>query len=148
MINVGTHSGKSALRNTTQVLRRISPHVFVLLVGGELLLLIGVLVWVLFWLTPPATPYAGRHDIRPLTEAVRARVGGAINDPLIEVRPGMNVRESNLRGLQLDGQVYYYYIEGQRNYDPLSRGAVVDEQVEVLLRDDSGSQSLVIYRIR
>jgi hypothetical protein len=45
------------------------------------------------------------------------------------------------------GRVYYYYFEGQRSFDPLSRGAVAQRDVDVLLRDDDGPKPLVIYEI-
>ncbi|NJN15945.1 MAG: hypothetical protein HC822_06475 [Oscillochloris sp.] len=116
------------------------------MVVAELVLLAGVLGWVLMQAAPMRTPYSS-VDASLVNEAVRAHIGGAAYDGLIEVKPGLTVRESNLRGFSFEGAVYYYYVEGGLNYDPLSRGAVDAAEVEILLRDDSGPQTLVIYRI-
>ncbi|GIV98737.1 MAG: hypothetical protein KatS3mg058_0141 [Roseiflexus sp.] len=80
--------------------------------------------------------------------AVESRLDETFDDPLIEVTPGVFVRSSNIRGFRLNGKVYYYYIEGERNFDPLSRGAVDHNDVDVVLRDLTGSQPLVVYRLR
>lgn len=148
VINVTTHQGSElAIGEQTQPVRRLGPRAFAVLIGFELLLMAGVLVWALFWLTPSATPYATSADLRPLNEAVMARVSGAVADPLIEVAPGLSARESNLRGFRYEGGVFYYYVEGQANHDPFSRGAVRPDQIEILLRDETGPAAVVIYRI-
>jgi hypothetical protein len=59
--------------------------------------------------------------------------------------PGIG-RASALRGLEVGGQTYYYYFEGLRSHDPLSRGALAEDQIERVLRDDAGPNPLVIYR--
>ncbi len=83
-----------------------------------------------------------------MVETVRGSLSGSINDPLVDVVPGVSARASNLRGLSLRGSVYYYYVEGHANFDPLSRGVVARDSVEVMLRDTSGPSSIVIYRLR
>lgn len=147
MINVTTHQAEHAITESAAPVRRIGPRGFKLLLAGELLLLVGVLIWAVYWMTPPSTPYAPSTDLSPVVEAVRARVSGAVDDRLIEVQPGLSVRESNLRGFKLGDATFFYYLEGGANFDPLSRGEVSADQVEVLLRDSSGPQTLVIYRI-
>lgn len=148
MINATTHTGaERALGDTLVHVRRIGPRAFAALVGLELLLLVGVLVWALAALVPPATPLAAPRDLTPVQDAIRARVGGAVADPLVELGPGLSARSSNLRGFQLDGATYYYYVEGAANFDPYSRGAVDSRQIEVLLRDSSGPSTVVIYRL-
>lgn len=96
------------------------------------------------------TPYSSLSS--PEAETIRAalhsHLDGTFEDPLIEAMPGVFVRSSNIRGLRLNGVVYYYYIEGERNFDPLSRGAVDYDAVEVVLRDVSGEFPLVVYRLR
>lgn len=148
MINATTHTGaEGALRNELLPVRRVGPRTVTVLVGLELVLIVGVLAWALATLVPPATPLAAPHDLTPVQEAIRARVGGAVNDPLVEIRPGLSARASNLRGFQLDGATYYYYVEGKANFDPYSRGAVATDRIEVLLRDSSGPATVVIYRL-
>lgn len=148
MIHATTHTGaERALHDRTIPVRRLSPRAFAALLGVELLVLVGVLVWALFSLLPPATPLAAPSQIAPVEAAIRARVGGAVDDPLVIVAPGQSARASNLRGFSLEGQTYYYYVEGAENFDPLSRGVVSPSEVEVLLRDQSGDRSFVVYRI-
>lgn len=148
MYRATTHtSAKGAILGQRAALRRLGPRAFAALVAAELLLLLGVLVWALLVLLPPATPLASSDDLTPVREAIRARIGGAHPDPLVPVAAGHTARASNLRGFSLGGTTYYYYIEGDRNYDPLSRGAVAPSDVEVLLRDESGPRTIVIYRI-
>lgn len=148
MFNATTNiAAKRAMPAPVIAVRRLGPHAFGLILGLELLLLVGVLAWALAAIVPDATPLASSRDLTPVQEAIRARVGGAVADPLIEVRPGLSARASNLRGFRLDGATYYYYIEGATNFDPYSRGAVSGQAIEVLLRDSSGPSTVVIYRL-
>lgn len=96
------------------------------------------------------TPYTSLTPLEAetLRAAVQSRLDETFDDPLIEAAPGVMVRSSNVRGFRLNGVVYYYYIEGERNFDPLSRGAVDHNDVDVVLRDVSGPQPLVVYRLR
>lgn len=148
MINATTHTrADGALRDEQVPISRIGSHSFAVIIGLELLLIIGVLIWALVALLPSATPLAAPHDLTPVQEAIRARINGAVEDPLIELRPGLSARASNLRGFQLNGTIYYYYVEGSSNYDPYSRGAVSPDKIEVLLHDSSGPATVVIYRL-
>lgn len=148
MIHATTHAGaERALQNRTIPVGRLGPRAFAALVGVELLVLVGVLVWALFYLLPPATPLAASGQLAPVEEAIRARIAGAVDDPLVAVTPGQSARASNLRGFRLAGETYYYYVEGVENFDPLSRGAVDHSEVELLLRDASGPRAFVIYRV-
>jgi hypothetical protein len=149
VINATTHqSAEGVLRPEARPVRRISSRALVVLMGAELVLIFGVLIWATFWLLPAGTPFASQRDLTPVVEAVRGSISGSINDPLIDVVPGVSARASNLRGLSMDGSVYYYYVEGHANFDPLSRGVVGSDAVEIMLRDTSGPSSIVIYRLR
>ncbi|MCS6879958.1 MAG: hypothetical protein RMK84_04940 [Oscillochloridaceae bacterium] len=148
MIHATTHaSAEGALYERTVPVRRIGPRTLNVLIGIELLLLLSALAWALLHLLPPATPLATATDLRLVVDAIRDRLSGAVADPLVPVGDGYSARASNLRGLQLDGQVYYYYVEGAKNFDPLSRGVIGKDQVEILLRDASGDHAFVIYRV-
>jgi hypothetical protein len=136
------------LRSGVRPIRRISSRALVMLMGVELVIMFGVLVWALIWLMPSGTPFASKSDLTPVVETVRGSLSGSINDPLIDVRPGVSARASNLRGLSMGGSTYYYYVEGHANFDPLSRGAITRDSVEIMLRDNNGPSSIVIYRLR
>lgn len=120
---------------------------FWMLFALEALFIAGVLALVLALVLPSRVPLARSADVATIRDAVWARVNGTINDPLTDIAPGMSVRASSVRGFALNGRVYYYYFEGQRAFDPLSRGAVVQRNVAVLLRDVDGPRPLVIYEI-
>jgi len=120
---------------------------FWLLFALEALFITGVLALVLALVLPSRLPLARSADVATIRDAVWARVNGTANDPLTDIAPGISVRASSVRGFALHGRVYYYYFEGQRGFDPLSRGAVDQRNVEVLLRDSDGPKPLVIYEI-
>jgi len=107
----------------------------------------GVLALVLALVLPSRLPLVRSADVSTIRDAVWARVNGTINDPLTDIAPGISVRASSVRGFALKGRVYYYYFEGQRGFDPLSRGVVAQRDVDVLLRDSAGPKPLVIYEI-
>jgi hypothetical protein len=113
----------------------------------EACLVAGVLALVLAVLLPSRLPLARSADVATIRDAVWARVNGTIDDPLTDIAPGISVRASSVRGFELNGQVYYYYFEGQRGFDPLSRGAVSERNIGVLMRDSDGPKPLVIYEI-
>lgn len=128
------------------LIRPRRASLFAVMVGLELGLLFSVLGWLLS-AAPSRTPLAVTPDLTPLTREIQGRLSGAIVDPLIEVKPGVVIRSSNVRGFRYEGHIYYYYIEGEPNYDPLSRGLVRPDQVEIMLRDESGAQTIVLYRV-
>ncbi|WP_322820673.1 hypothetical protein [Chloroflexus sp.] len=131
----------------TDLWRSGRANLFFIMVGLELCLLLSVLVWLLLS-APPRPSLTTTPDLTPLTGEIQGRLSGLIIDPVIEVKPGVIVRSSNVRGFRYEGHVYYYYIEGAANYDPLSRGLLRPDQVEIMLRDDSGEQTIVIYRVQ
>ena len=150
MSNVGLRSIKRTLaeRAYPQPVYRVVVRMFWRLLALEVMLLLVVLGWLLYALLPAQMPLIETGDVAIVRNAVWARLSGVVNDPLIEVQPGISVRESNLRGFNLNDVVYYYYVVGNQNFDPLSRNLVSSDQIEVVLRDDEGPLPLVIYRIR
>lgn len=129
-------------------IKRVGPRTFLVVCVIEGLLIAGVLAVVLHLLVPQQVPLARSGDYAAVREAIWARVNNDVGDPLVEVLPGVTVRESNVRGFTLHGATYYYYFEGQRNFDPLSSGKVDQREVEIVARDDGGPKPLVIYRLR
>lgn len=130
------------------LVRRPGPCIFWLLFAVEGALIGGVLMLVLLFFLPSHIPVVSNNDYTIVRDAIWARLNGSVPDSLIEVAPGLTARASNLRGFALNGQTYYYYIEGRRGFDPLSRGAVDRSAIEIVLRDDDGPQPLVIYRLQ
>jgi hypothetical protein len=120
---------------------------FWIMMGLELCLLLSVLVWLLSSI-PLRTPLATTPDVTELAREIQGRINGTILDPMIEIKPGITVHSSNIRGFRFQGHIYYYYVEGAVNYDPLSRGLLRLDQVEIVLRDESGVRPIVIYRVQ
>ena len=146
MINIRT-PGIVVPARVAPPIRRISPRAFLFLCILEGLLVAALFAVAVYALEPEAVPLVRSGDYATVREAIWQRLNGAIDDPLVEVANGVSARESNLRGFSLHGQTYYYYIEGRRGFDPLSRGAVSPDRVEIVARDDAGSKPLVIYRL-
>ena len=129
-------------------IKRVSPRTFLVVCVLEGLFIAAILGVALYAFTPQRAPLARSGDYAVVREAIWARVNGSVGDPLLEISPGVTARESNLRGLMLHGETYYYYFEGQRGFDPLSLGKVDLEKIEVVARDEGGATPLVIYRLR
>ena len=146
MINVRT-SGFATPQAVASSAPRRSSLSFWLLFALEASFIAGVLALVLTLVLPSRAPLARSADFVAVRDAVWARVNGTISDPMTDIAPGISVRASSVRGFVLNGRVYYYYFEGQKGFDPLSRGAVARNDVEVLLRDTGGPKPLVIYEI-
>ncbi len=149
MINASTHTTEGMLRNDARsnAARRKSALVFWILLAMELAVLGVVLVW-FFQPTTAQTQQSLAVDASQVRDAIWARLNGHIDDRLVEVQPDVFVYESNVRGFQLNGVVYYYYVDGRQNYDPLSRGAVNADQVETILRENGPRYQFTIYRIQ
>lgn len=129
-----------------RVRRRVALNTtsFWLLFVAEAALVIGVLLLVMRAL-PSQAPLTATPDYSSVREAIYSRVNGTTLDPMIEVQPGVVAPASNVRGLELHGTTYYYYFEGQQNFDPVSRSRIGRERTQVVLRDDGGPHPLVIY---
>jgi hypothetical protein len=144
VINAHLSTAVAAPSAETRVLRP-AAHLFWAMFAG-VALLIALVVGLVIARTPTPAPLAAAGEAIRVRDAVLSEA--IAGDPLIQLEPGVTVRSSNLRGLRLNGQVYYYYFEGLQNYDPLSRGKVTPDQVQVVLRDVSAGPPLVIYQVR
>ncbi len=145
MIQAHFSPGATIAHDTVRT-RRIGLSIFWLLFATHAILFGTLLIVLTDTLLPARTPISA---VEPeiLRSAILTRLDGAFDDPLIEAAPGAIARASNIRGLRLNGVTYYYYFEGQRSFDPLSRGTVGRSAIEVVLRDESGPQTLVVYRL-
>ncbi|HWQ12404.1 MAG TPA: hypothetical protein VNL77_06380 [Roseiflexaceae bacterium] len=138
--------GVAVATHAVRKIRRPGMGTFWLLFALESVLIGAALLAVLNAL-PARTPLTQAADVDTLRAAVWSRVDGTLEDPVIEVAPGVTARSSAVRGFALGGQTYFYYFEGRRGFDPLSRGAVSEHAIEVVARDTDGERTLVIYRM-
>lgn len=111
------------------------------------LLVVGGLALLIAFGIPSRTPLVASAEPAQVRDAVLARLNGDVLDPLITVDGGL-ARASNMRGFSLNKTVYYYYLDGEPGFDPLSSGQVSRNQVEIVLRDSQGSHQIVVYTIR
>jgi hypothetical protein len=140
-------SGIAASRMSVASGRRHAAIGFWVLFALEAAFVGGVLVLVLTLVLPSRAPLVRGADYATIRDAVWAHIQGTADDPLIDIAPGISVRSSSVRGFALNGRTYYYYFEGQRGFDPFSRGAVAQSGIDVVLRDADGPKPLVIYEI-
>jgi hypothetical protein len=138
-------SGLAGSKPAAQV-RRISQRLFWLLFALVGLLVVGMLLFVLPLLLPPRAPLAQSGDYMTVRAAIYSRLSDAA-DPLVEVAPGVSAPASSVGGFTFNGYTYYYYREGRANFDPLSRGSVARDQVELVSREALGQDIVVIYRV-
>ena len=135
-------SSKPAIR-----VRQIGQSTFWVLFAIVGLFMAGMVLLALYVLLPPRAPLAQSSDYKIVRAALEVRLSGASADPLVEVAPGVSAPASNVGGFTLNGYTYYYYREGQVNYDPLSRGSVARTQVELVSREAFGGNIVVFYRV-
>ena len=140
------HASNLAGSKPAARVRRIGQRLFWLLFGLVGTFVIGALLFALPFLLPPRAPLAQSGDYATVRAAIVSRMKDA-SDPLVEVAPGISAPSSSVGGLTLNGYTYYYYCEGRVNYDPLSRGLVARDQVELVSREVLGQDIIVIYRV-
>jgi hypothetical protein len=145
MINAQVSS--HAERKPATEVRRIGPRAFWTLFAFIGLCIAGMLILVLPLALPLRAPLAQARDYATVRTAIQARLNGSIDDPLIGVAPGVTARLSNVGGFTLNGYTYYYYREGQPGFDPMSRGAITRDQVELVAYDEIDHARIVIYRV-
>ncbi len=69
-------------------------------------------------------------------------------DALIEVRPGVQAKRSNVHGISLEDRTVYYDIAGHQSFGPLASGKVRESQVQVLWRLDDGPFRVLFYSLK
>ncbi|MBC8163094.1 MAG: hypothetical protein H7Z42_17955 [Roseiflexaceae bacterium] len=125
---------------------QIGAQVFwVLFVVQALLVVIGATTAIRALPVLPAAAVVPDYGL--VREAVLQRVNGQTLDPLVDVAAGVRAPASSVRGFSLHGQVYYYYFEGRQRFDPLSQQPSSANQARVVLRDQGGEATLVIYTL-
>ncbi|MCL4499174.1 MAG: hypothetical protein M1335_02890 [Chloroflexi bacterium] len=66
-------------------------------------------------------------------------------DPLLTVRPGLEVKSSNYDGIKIGNTRYYYDLAPQPSFDPLSRGALSEHQIRVIAIVGNFPHRVLIY---
>lgn len=126
--------------------KRISIRFFWILFGIELCVVLGVLFMLLQsgFLTTPASM---TRETMAIQEAAWSRIQGDTADPVLTVAPGMDVQSSHIHGFDVNGTTYFYYVEGSPRFDPLSRPDITADDVQVVLYEQRGTDTLVVYTL-
>jgi hypothetical protein len=101
----------------------------------------------------PEATRAAPAGAAPLTAAERARVrayadGLRPDDPLVEVRPGVWAKRSDVEGVRLDGRTVYYDLLGHQSFGPWRRGQVGEADVVVVARAGAEPARMVVYALK
>ena len=70
------------------------------------------------------------------------------DDRLMQVRPGVLAKRSNVAGLQLNGRTVYYDILPHQSYGPLRAGKLAESEVTILAREQVGGTLVLVYVAR
>jgi hypothetical protein len=73
---------------------------------------------------------------------------GAAEDPVITLAPGLPVKSSNYRGVRLGGTLYYYNLAPRQSYDPLARGAVTADQIQIVAVVGDPPNRVMVYSLK
>ena len=102
-------------------------------------------------LVPFAEPFgsASSLSVAQITGMVRPYINEwrPEADPLLTLESGVQVKSSNLKGIEIGGDRYYYRLRNTMSFDPLSRGEAGDYQSIAVL--DEGTQwESEVYRLK
>ena len=100
------------------------------------------LIWTAASATPLPLAAAERTLVLSYVESYRA------NDALVEVRPGVEAKRSNVEGVRLDGRTVYYDVLSHQSFGPLRSGRVGRDDVHILSREGDGPVAVVIYALK
>ena len=67
------------------------------------------------------------------------------DDTLVQVRPGVFAKSSNVNGVPLNGTTYYYDIASHQSFGPLRSGALTESQVDVVGREANPNFLILVY---
>ena len=67
------------------------------------------------------------------------------DDTLVQIRPGVFAKSSNVNGVQLNGTTYYYDIASHQSFGPLRSGAVSESQIDVVGREAQPNFLVLVY---
>jgi hypothetical protein len=67
------------------------------------------------------------------------------DDTLVQVRPGVFAKSSNVHGVTLNGTTYYYDIASHQSFGPLRSGALSESQVNIIGREAQPNFLVLVY---
>jgi hypothetical protein len=93
----------------------------------------------------PAVPaWSAQH-----TSEVLSYVDGMRpDDSLVQVRPSVFAKRSNVQGLAVAGRTVYYDVFPHQSFGPLRTGKATERDVNVLAREADGNTLVLIYTLK
>jgi hypothetical protein len=70
------------------------------------------------------------------------------DDPFIEVESNIFIKESNYKGIKINGKTYFYSLSPHMSYDPVTRGEMDRKDVNVIYNDKNAEIPVIIYTKR
>jgi len=70
------------------------------------------------------------------------------DDTLVQVRPGVFAKRSNVEGVQVGGRTVFYDIFPHQSFGPLRSGRVAESQINVLGRENTGGALVLVYVLK
>jgi hypothetical protein len=67
------------------------------------------------------------------------------DDSLVQVRPGVFAKRSNVAGVTIDGRTLYYDVVPHQSFGPLRRGHFSESDVVILARQPATGGLILIY---
>jgi hypothetical protein len=67
------------------------------------------------------------------------------DDVLVQVRPGVFAKRSNVSGVDIGGRKVYYDIVSHQSFDPLSTGKLAESDVRMVGREAENGFLILIY---
>lgn len=114
-----------------------------LLLGARLLVEVMVTAGPLHFTAPTTEP-----SLERVTSVVRQHAGEwqPLTDPLVTVAEGVQVKSSNVYGVEIDNVRYYYHFTHGFSFDPVARGDVEKYSVVTVL-NPGGPFETEVYRL-
>ncbi len=92
-----------------------------------------------------AAPALGGADLaHVLSYAQQMRA----DDTLVQVRPGIFAKRSNVQGVDVGGRTVFYDVMPHQSYGPLRAGRVSESGVDVLAREHVGDALVLVYTLK
>jgi hypothetical protein len=100
---------------------------------------------------PSPASRASTEPSAPLTPAVSQVLSYALawrgpdEDPPVVLPSGVAAKASNYRGVEIDGTTYYYNLAPRPSFDPLARGELTSQQVQIVAVVGDPPNRVMIY---
>jgi hypothetical protein len=94
--------------------------------------------------TPPAQPVSPVAQVLSYAGSWR----GPTLDPLITLPSGLQVKSSNYRGVRIGDTTYYYNLAPHTSFDPLARGKVTPDQIDIVAVVGDAPDRVMIYTVK